>query len=255
MSGGGGKLAELEARIGALAARLRAELPERARALRDGVAGLSADEVAARHAIERTAHMVRGTAGSHGMPELTEPATRVEQGARTMPQIDLAREAAALADRIDATARTAPARAAPLPATAPADGGTVARPLASVRVLAIDDDVPTRRLLAMTLVNLGGASATIVETASAFFEALDAHPTDVVIVDAMMPEMNGLECLERIVERGLADRARCYFVLSAAAPDELRWELPGTLRTSWLRKPFRPRELLDAIRSELASAP
>ena len=36
-------------------------------------------------------------------------------------------------------------------------------------------------------------------------------------------------------------------VLSAATPEELGWELPTGMRIGWLRKPFRPKELLDGL--------
>jgi CheY-like chemotaxis protein len=103
----------------------------------------------------------------------------------------------------------------------------------------------------MTLANLGGARTAIENEAEAFFAALARERYDVVIVDAMMPETNGLACLERIAGSPLAHPDVVYFVLSAAAPDELGWKIPEGLTVGWLRKPFRPRELLDALRASL----
>lgn len=247
MSEGSERLAALEATLSKLAERVRAELPERARALRAASELLASEDATARSAIQRAAHMVRGTAGSHGMTALTAPAAELELGAATMTTSELASAARALADQLDQTATEKPAPAAePAKAMPPPTAGLV-KPLAGLRVLAIDDDAPTRRLLAMTLVNLGGASGVIAETSSAFFAALDEHAYDVVIVDAMMPDTNGLECLERIASSPLAHPNPQYFVLSAAAPEELGWILPASLPVTWLRKPFRPRELLDAI--------
>ncbi len=247
MSDGGEKLAELEARLAKLADQVRSELPTRARALREALARVPANETDERRAIQRLAHMVRGTAGSHGMPELTTPATEVETSAPSASLEELTRSVHALADAIDRTAAARPAPApAPVRAAAPSTG-TIAKPLVGRRVLAIDDDGPTRRLLAMTLANLGGATAVVEEMPNAFFAALEGERYDAVIVDAMMPEVNGLACLQRIAGSPLAHEGTCYFVLSAATCEELRWELPTTLRIGWLRKPFRPAELLAAI--------
>lgn len=252
-SEGSSKLAELEARLRELSDKVRAELPERGRALREAIALLASDEPSGRASVGRLAHMVRGTAGSHGMSELTAPAAEVEHGAKTLSIAELSALARALADRIDRTAHQAPAPAVAKAAdAAPVTTGSIAKPLEGRRVLAIDDDGPTRRLLTMTLANLGGATTRVDERPDAFFAALAAEPFDVVIVDAMMPELNGLACLERIAGSPLAREGTCYFVLSAATVEELRWTLPSALRIAWLRKPFRPRELLDAIRAQLA---
>lgn len=252
MSDGTAKLEELEARLAKLAERVRAELPERSRALREALARWDEDEQDARRTIQRLAHMVRGTGGSHGMPELTAPATEVETSASSSSRDVLARSIGVLVDAIDRSAASRPTvvRAAPAP-SAPSTG-TIAKPLVGKRVIAIDDDAPTRRLLAMTLANLGGATARVEETPGAFFAALESEPYDAVIVDAMMPEVNGLACLERIASSSFAREGTRYFVLSAATAEELHWELPRAMPIGWLRKPFRPAELLAAISSALA---
>lgn len=240
------RLAALEAKLAGLAGRVRQELPERAKELRDALEGLPRDEAAARATITRLAHKLRGTVGSHGIEGLTEPAAAVETGAKTWDVSTLERAVRALADRVEAARSdgTAPASA---PVQRPAPSAPIARPLDGRSAIAIDDDEPTRRLLSMTLVNLGGARASVEQGADAFFAALAQGSHDFVIVDAMMPEMNGLDCLRRIVEAGLARAETTYIVLSAATRDELAWELPPGLRVVWMRKPFRPRELLDAL--------
>jgi CheY-like chemotaxis protein/HPt (histidine-containing phosphotransfer) domain-containing protein len=251
MSEGDGRIGALEARLAALAAGVRAELPARAKALRTAIEALEGGDEEARTTVGRLAHMIRGTAGSHGMHALTEPAARVESASRAAPVPELAHLTRALADAIETTAAAtvpAPVEARPV---APPSAGLV-KPLAGRAVLAIDDDPATRRLLGMTLSNLGGASTSIEESPTAFFAALEARTFDVIVVDAMMPEMNGRAILERIAGSPLARPSARYFVLSAAEQSELRWELPKTLAVTWLRKPFRPRDLLDAIQSALA---
>ena len=55
------------------------------------------------------------------------------------------------------------------------------------------------------------------------------------------------EEIEAAVARGLASRVSRFVVLSAATAEELGWVLPPGLRVGWLRKPFRPKELLTAL--------
>jgi len=125
--------------------------------------------------------------------------------------------------------------------------GVYRKPLADMRALAIDDDEPTRRLLAMTLVNLGGAVARVESDAARFFERLGVEHVDLVIVDAMMPGLDGRQCLARVASLPLAHETTRYFLLSAASAEELRWTLPEVLRVRWLSKPFKPTELLRQL--------
>lgn len=254
MSEGRAKLAQLEARLEELAHQVRESLPLRAEALRLAADALDGDEATARATIARAAHMIRGTAASHGIVGLTLPAAEVETAAKAMSTAALREAVRVLADRLDAAARAPTVVATPSiqePALTPSGG--IEKPLRGRTILAIDDDPPTRRLLTMTLANLGGASVTVEERVDAFFAALASSRYDAVIVDAMMPETSGLACLERIAGSPLARPDVAYFVLSAATPEELRWTLPAGLAVDWLRKPFRPRELLDALRVRLGA--
>jgi CheY-like chemotaxis protein len=242
-------LLAFEARLAVLAEKVRAGFPERARELRCAVDALGGDEPVARDDVRRHAHKVRGTAGSHGFAELTELASIVEGMALREPREIVAREARLLADALDRVGARAerPVRAPdPISEVQPK-----AATLAGLRIAAVDDDASTRKLLALTLVNVGRAEALVEERAGTLLERLEREHFDVVIVDAMMPEMNGLACLQRIVERALDRAGTRYFVLSAATSAELAWTLPEALRVGWLRKPFRPRELVDAIAVQL----
>ncbi|MHC4553661.1 MAG: response regulator [Planctomycetota bacterium] len=70
-----------------------------------------------------------------------------------------------------------------------------------MRILIVEDDMPSRQLMEMLLKGLGPC-----ETAANGLEALEAveqamrdeDPYELVCMDVMMPEMNGLEALKRI---------------------------------------------------------
>jgi CheY-like chemotaxis protein len=115
-----------------------------------------------------------------------------------------------------------------------------------LRVLAIDDDAVTQRLLTLTLQQVGGFEATIVASAQAALALLEQHEYDVVVSDAMMPDMNGMEFRRVARARGLR---LPIVILSAASPDELGWPMRADQAGDWLRKPFRPTELVrDLLR-------
>jgi CheY-like chemotaxis protein len=248
---GRAKLAELETRLARLAANMRSTLPDRARELRDAARELATDESGARAAIGRLAHRLRGSAASFGVPSLTEPAAELEAGAKELAAPELARATAALAALVERAAE-APPTEAPFAITTGAESptpisGVHRKPLAHLRVLAIDDDEQTRRLLGMTLVNLGGAEAWVESAASRFLERIETERFDIVIVDAMMPEVDGRACLERIAAMAIPHARTRFYLFSASSPRELGWSLPDVLDVRWLGKPFRPAELLRAL--------
>lgn len=264
----------LEARLAALKDKMARGLPQRAEEIEDAAARLERGDAAARDDVRRHAHKLRGIAGSYGYPLLGELSATLETMARdTAPPNeevvararDLAsavREAAApqsgVVAKKPAEAPIAPVPPAAAEAAAPRARSAmpqVAPELEGLVVLAADDDDATRRLLEITLVQLGRMRGALFERAPLLLEELASRDrVDLVVVDAMMPDMNGLELLEAVVARGLHTRGTRFVVLSAATPEELGWVLPAGLEVGWLRKPFRPRELLTSLTTLVAAA-
>lgn len=235
------RLAQFEARLAALKSAMESGLADRAASLRSLADAVAAGDEAARSALKTEGHKLRGVAGTYGHLDLTEAAARLEQQALvSLPEVvvRLARELASLADE---KAKAKPAA----PPVAPRATATLSQAPASsgprLRVLAIDDDAVTQRLLALTLQQVGGFEATIVSSAQAALALLEEREYDVVVSDAMMPDMNGLEFRRIARSRGLK---LPIVMLSAASPDELGWQLKPDQVTDWLRKPFRPTELV-----------
>lgn len=243
------RLSELEQRLLALKQKMESGLGERARALRELSARVEAGDVLARKAIKTESHKLRGVAGTYGHQQLTDKAAELEQRASLSPPAVVGRMARDLADLADAAsakagatqADAAPHVAAPVPKP-PSDPPKVGA--AKLRVLAMDDDPLTLRLLSLTLKQVGGFDATIIESANVALELLAKETYDIVISDAMMPEMNGRELCERA--RAIGVRAPIV-ILSAASPDELGWSNTLNGATAWLRKPFKPSELVLEI--------
>lgn len=224
----------LETRLAALRTQVEQGLPKRAEALRDAVARLAGGDHAARTDIRRHAHKLHGTAGSFGLEEMGARAAELEHAAD-----DASIEDGAIADSALALARAIEGARVLAPEIAPARAS-----LAGARVLAIDDDVATRKLLELTLCSIGRCDARIVASADDALARLADGDLDLVIVDAMMPMMSGLELATKV--RASARNADVPIAfLSAAAHEELGWQLPP--RSTWLRKPFRPGDLLDRL--------
>lgn len=242
------RLSELEQRLLALKQKMESGLVERARSLRELSDRVEAGDELARKAIKTESHKLRGVAGTYGHQQLTDRAAELEQRASLSPPAVVGRMARDLADLADAASANAKAaqNAAPHAVAAPAKVASD-RPKPGdkkLRVLAMDDDPLTLRLLSLTLKQVGGFDATIVESATVALDLLSREVFDIVISDAMMPEMNGRELCERA--RALGIKAPVV-ILSAASPDELGWSSALNGATAWLRKPFKPSELVQEI--------
>lgn len=260
-----------EARFLELKRKMEAGLLTRAHTLRDAVQRLLSGDEGARKLIKVESHKLRGIAGSYGYKELTELAAELEQRASLSPPPQLGELASKLADAAEEVGKrsTDAQSGAPQPTAAPEPAATTApvsappssakkRAVAQkpqiqskdggpLRVLAMDDDPTTLRLLRLTLADIGGFDSTIVTAGRDALDAMRLREFDVVISDAMMPDMNGKEfCAAARLLGGYAATVP-IIILSAATQDELRWhnDLPGPV--SWLRKPFIPSTLVKDV--------
>ena len=93
-----------------------------------------------------------------------------------------------------------------------------------------------------------------VSSASDGMEALEIldeepEPPCLVLLDLMMPVMNGLEFLDAARERGFASRTRVVLVSGYA---QLARQVKHPAVAGMLLKPFRPADLLDLVQRHCA---
>lgn len=114
------------------------------------------------------------------------------------------------------------------------------------RILVVDDDEHIRKSLSTYL----GMEEFAVDTAASGAEALSsarANPPDLMVLDIMMPEMDGFEVVEAL--RAEPSTARVPIILLTARgqdSDILRGYQLGV--SSYLTKPFNLDELVGIIR-------
>jgi two-component system OmpR family response regulator len=114
----------------------------------------------------------------------------------------------------------------------------------SKHILVVDDEARIREVLLYALQKEGFA-ATAVADGKAAIAAVDAGGVDLVVLDVMLPEIDGLEVCRRIRQR---HRVPILF-LSARGEEIDRvvgLELGGD---DYLAKPFSPRELVARVRA------
>lgn len=84
------------------------------------------------------------------------------------------------------------------------------------KVMVVDDEETTRDLLAQVIRLLGHEPVQAAGGAQAV-ERFQASPPDLILMDLMMPEMDGYEAMRRI--RGLNDGARVPIVVITASQE------------------------------------
>ncbi len=116
----------------------------------------------------------------------------------------------------------------------------------STRVLLIDDDVRLYELLASYLAQNGFVVTCAPDGARGLAE-LAAGTYDAVILDVMLPGMNGLEVLKRVREK-----SRVPVLMLTARGDETDRVVGLEIGADdYVPKPFSPRELVARLRAVL----
>ena len=112
----------------------------------------------------------------------------------------------------------------------------------SRRVLVVDDDRDVRDIL-FAVLQQRGIAADCVTNGREALELIAQHPYVVVVLDLMMPEVDGFTLLET-----LRDGGRMPVVLVLTATDQSTTDgLDATLIHGLIRKPFEPEEIADVI--------
>ncbi len=109
------------------------------------------------------------------------------------------------------------------------------------------DDEPMVREVVQTYLERDGFEVTSVEDGRAALEYMQHHDPDLVILDVMLPEIDGLTVLRR-----LRDRTDVPVILLTARGEEPDRVLGLELGADdYVPKPFSPRELSARVRSVL----
>ena len=109
------------------------------------------------------------------------------------------------------------------------------------RILVVDDD-PDVRLMVRAVLEAEGYGVDTADDGYAALRAVDGKEPDCVVLDVMMPGMDGHAVLNRI--RGGVRSTLPVVMLTAAAGDDQAWQAWTEGVDYFLAKPFEPAELL-----------
>lgn len=119
-------------------------------------------------------------------------------------------------------------------------------------ILVVEDDSDVRRLVTHTLVEAGHEVAAARDGEGALQMLLAGRP-EVMVLDLMLPGMDGFQVLAEMTARGLTERVKVLVLTARGAEQDWQraFEL-GAVR--YVTKPFDPRELRDMVAELLRSS-
>lgn len=114
------------------------------------------------------------------------------------------------------------------------------------RILIIDDDEQIRNLIAIYLEN-EGFEALKVSNAVCGLALLEEQEVDLIILDIMMPQINGIDAAFKIRE----EKNMPIIMLSAKSEDMDKISGLTAGADDYLTKPFNPLELIARVKSQI----
>lgn len=115
------------------------------------------------------------------------------------------------------------------------------------RVLIVDDDPDIQRLVSYNLSQAGFHVATASSGRTAL-ETVQKHPPDLIILDIMMPDIDGMEVCRTLRQR--ESSRRIPIIMLTARGDEIDRVVGFELGADdYVMKPFSPRELVLRVKS------
>jgi signal transduction histidine kinase len=123
--------------------------------------------------------------------------------------------------------------------------------LPAARILVVDDEEANVDLLEQVLARAGYTRVTGVTDPRRVLPLFQAEPPDLVLLDLLMPHLDGFAVMEQIRPQVPADAFLPILVLTADATTETKRRALGVGATDFLTKPFDQVELLLRINNLL----
>jgi signal transduction histidine kinase/CheY-like chemotaxis protein len=114
-------------------------------------------------------------------------------------------------------------------------------------VVVVDDDVAARQMTGR-LLRKAGWKTIEAENGRVALQRLSEQPADLIIVDLMMPEMDGFDLVDALRRDGLRHSTPVVVMTAKDITEEERQRLNGSVRQVIRKAPHRREELLSAVR-------
>ncbi len=121
-----------------------------------------------------------------------------------------------------------------------------------MRILVVEDDVDIAELVAFNLERQGWACTLVHHGTEGWEQIVRQHP-DLVILDVMLPGMDGMQIFRQMKEHEMTRRIPVIFLTARGTLDD-RLEGLSLGADDYVSKPFSPKELVLRVRNVLARA-
>jgi DNA-binding response OmpR family regulator len=127
-----------------------------------------------------------------------------------------------------------------------------AQPL--TRICYVEDDEDIQRIVRMSLEKIGKMTVEVVSDPMVAIERITAFKPDLVMLDWMMPGMDGPTLYRKMLETDSVKALPVVFITAKASTRELD-ELRKLGAAGTISKPFSPRDLPDQLRAIWSALP
>ena len=126
------------------------------------------------------------------------------------------------------------------------------RPL--TRICYVEDDEDIQRIVRMSLERVGKMTVQVVTDPTQALEAFAEFRPDLVMLDWMMPVLDGPALFRQMKLRPETSTLPVVFITARASPRDLE-ELQSLGAAGTISKPFSPRDLPEQLRAIWAKLP
>ena len=122
------------------------------------------------------------------------------------------------------------------------------------RICYVEDDEDIQRIVRMSLERVGKMTVQVVGDPMQAIEAMKAFQPDLVMLDWMMPGMDGPTLFRKMRETPEVKHLPVVFITAKASSSEMD-ELRAMGAAGAISKPFSPKDLPDQLRSIWSGLP
>jgi two-component system, OmpR family, response regulator len=116
------------------------------------------------------------------------------------------------------------------------------------RICYVEDDEDIQRIVRMSLERVGKMTVQVVTDPTLAIQAMTAFKPDLVMLDWMMPGMDGPTLFREMKNRPALASVPVVFITAKAGQRDLE-ELKSLGAAGTISKPFSPRDLPDQLRA------
>lgn len=115
------------------------------------------------------------------------------------------------------------------------------------RVLLVEDDPDIQVVASLALGELGGLDVEVCGSGAAVLDAALAFRPDLILLDVMMPDMDGITAMKALGQNPVVGETPVVFMTARAQPHEVaHYKNLGSLGV--ITKPFEPESLAERLR-------